>query len=88
MRLKIGGLAPYTIFLVILMFGLFVFALIILSEWLNVSFPFLEKMSCTSARIKYCEEWKRTGIQPTYNFPEGCKIPTKEECGLSGREAD
>ena len=73
-------IAAYTLFLILLMVGLFIFGLFILSEWLKIQIPFVSQISCSSLRVRYCEEWRRTGTEPNMNFPENCPTPTYEEC--------
>ncbi len=62
------------------MVGLFIFGLIILSEWLKIQIPLLSSFKCSSLRLRYCEEWKKSGEPPSMEFPENCQPPTYEEC--------
>ncbi|MCD6371549.1 MAG: hypothetical protein J7L39_02415 [Candidatus Aenigmarchaeota archaeon] len=81
------AIAPYTLFLIILMFALFVFALIILSGWLNISIPFISDLICANARMRYCEEWTIKEDQPIWEGPENCPKPKWEECKPNSKES-
>jgi len=74
------GIAPYTLFLVILMVTLFIFSLWILSQWLNIQIPFISNFTCANLKAEFCEKWRATGVKPTMDFPKGCEKPTWDEC--------